>query len=191
MKNTLLAAVMLLTGCGGPLLFADLEIPEVGITLPQRTFPASSADPSRVCSADATDCIVTDLDFDVGEQVDVINDADAEYELRLTSVAIDLGATGAGTDLRGVRSVSIEALPLGASEPVVVASYVRTTSNPTPRTIAVSGDSNVDLAPFVQAGRLRVRAKMSLDAPTPEFTADVLAVFSLEVKLDYGAAVGL
>jgi hypothetical protein len=192
MRNPILAAtVLLLAGCGGPLFTAELVVPEFGITLPQQAFPAMTADPSHWCSADRPDCISTDLAYDVGEQVGLLTEQDTEYELRLSDLAITLDATNAATDLSGVKSAVIEAFPPGASAPVEVASYARSTTDARPTSIAISGKTGVDLAPFVDAGQIHVRVKMNFDAPTPDFTADVLAVFYLRVKLDYGKSLGL
>src|SRR5512133_1595079 len=93
----LAAAVLLLAGCGGPLLFAELVVPEFGITLPQQTFPAMAADPSYWCAADRPDCISTDLTYDVGQQIALLTEKDTEYELRLTDLAITLDATNVAT----------------------------------------------------------------------------------------------
>ncbi|WP_242394291.1 lipoprotein [Anaeromyxobacter oryzisoli] len=193
MRKHLLAAVLLalLAGCGGPLLFADLTIPELAVTLPQQAFPGMAADPSRWC-AGQPDCVTTDLTYDLGEQVSVLTRPDVQYELRLTTLAIALDAASAGTDLRGVKSASVEVFPPDGSAPVVVASYTRAASDTaTPTSLAVSGDSTLDLSPFVQAGQLHARVSVSYDAPTPPFTADVRATFYLKVKLDYGKTLGL
>jgi hypothetical protein len=192
--KTLLAAVaslLLLAGCSGPLLFAELEIPEFGITLPAQTFPASTSDPSYWCAPDRSDCITTDFVYDIGSEVDLLDEDAVEYELRLTGLAITLDTTAAGTDLRGVRSALIEVFPPNGDAAVAVASYVRSPANPAPTSLALAGDASIDLAPFVDAGQVHIRIKMSYDAPTPEFTADVRTVFYLRVKLDYGKALGI
>jgi hypothetical protein len=191
MRKTILAALLaLLAGCGGPLLFAELTIPELAVTVAQQSFPGMAADPSRYC-AGRPDCITTDLTYDLGQQVDLLTRKDVEYELRLTDLAIVLDATSAGTDLRGVRSAVVEVFPPGSTTPVVVASYARAATNPDPNTIAVSGNSSIDLAPFVEAGVIHARVELSYDAPTPPFTADVRGAFYLKVKLDYGKTLGL
>jgi hypothetical protein len=188
----LAAAALALAGCGAvkDLFYAELEIPSVGITLPSQQFPASVADPSFWCAPALPDCIMTELTYDLGNQVDLLTDPNAEYEIRLTDLALALTANNAGTDdLRGVRSVSIEVfLPSAPADAVTVASYLRP-SGATPTAIAVTGNANVDLAPFLDAGLIHVRVKMSYDAPTPAFTADVRSTFYLRVRLDYGRMV--
>ena len=192
MRKTILGAALLalLAGCGGPLLFAELTIPELRVTLAQQSFPGLAADPSLSC-AGQPDCITTDLTYDLGQQVELLTRKDVAYELRLTELAVVLDATSAGTDLRGVRSAAVEVFPPGSTTPVVVASYTRAAANPAPATLAISGDSSIDLAPFVEAGVMHARLALSYDAPTPPFTADVAATFYLAVKLDSGKTLGI
>ncbi|BDG04523.1 hypothetical protein [Anaeromyxobacter oryzae] len=184
-------ALLALAGCGGPLLYAELVIPELGMTTPSQPFPASNADPSYWCAADKPDCITTDFTYDLGQQVDLLTKKDVEYELRLTDLSIALDATSAGTDLHGVKSAAVEVIPPGTTTPVEVASYARSAANPSPTSISISGNASVDLAPFVDAGQVHVRVKMSYDAPTPAFAADIRGVFYLRVKLDYGKTLGI
>jgi hypothetical protein len=181
---------LLAAGCGGPLLSAELEIPELGLKIAQQTFPASSADPSYWCAPDQADCISTDLQYDIGSEVDLLSEKGVDYELRLTNLALVLASTGAG-DLHGVKSVAIQALPPSGGAPVTVATYARSAANPAPTSIAVSGNSSVDLAPFIQAGVAQLRLQTTFDDPTPEFTADVNAVFYLRIRLDYLKTAGL
>lgn len=191
MRHAAALAAVLLAACGGPALFAELEIPAVGITLPPQEFPGSTADPSRWCAPDRPDCIRTELVYDVGNEVELLSDENAEYEIRLTDLALALDATVTTTDLGGIRSAIFEVVPPDGSTPVVVASYVRSESDPNPTSIAVSGSSSLDLAPFLDQGQVRILVKLSLDEATPPFTAQVGAVFYLRVKLDYGRAAGL
>jgi hypothetical protein len=188
----LAAAALALSACGSvkDLFYAELEIPAVGITLPAQDFPGLEvADPGLACASDPSRCTVsTTLLYDLAEQVDLLDEPNAEYEIRLTDLALELVAGDAGADLRAIRSVSVEvflpAAPPG-SDPVVIASYLRPTGA-APAAIAVTGNSNVDLAPYLEAGKLNVRVRMAYDALTPAFTADVRGTFFVRVRLDYG-----
>ena len=187
MRHALLAASLLLsTGCGGPLLFAELVIPEVELTLPAQPFPASVAAPSAWCDATRPSCIATDLSYDLGQELELFTRPQAEYELRLTTLAIALSTTRGG-DLGGVTSTTILAYPPGGGAPVAIARYERSPSDPAPTTIAVAGNPEIDLAHFLEAGRIRLRVELSYDARTPAFDADVTADFHVRVQLDYGA----
>lgn len=186
MRHALLVAILLSTGCSGPLLFADLEIPEVELTLPAQSFPASVAAPAAWCDATRPSCIATDLTYDLGAELDLFTRPEAEYELRLTALAIALTATESG-DLGGVRSVGVLAYPPDGGAPVAVARYERSPADPAPTAIAVTGDADVELARFIEAGQIRLRVELSYDARTPAFDADVTADFYVRVGLDYAA----
>ncbi len=192
MRHALAAAALLLTACDS-LFTAELQVPVIRVTLPSQVFPASDTTiPENWCdpSAPATPpCIATTLDYDLGGEVPVLNEENVTYDLRLTDVALALSATEIGKDLSGVRSLTIAVLPDPASSTsgFVVATYTRPPGTVAPTSIAVTGNANVDLGPYLDAGRLPVRIELVLDAGTPEFTADVAAGFSLEVALDYGA----
>jgi predicted small lipoprotein YifL len=193
MKKILLAALALsplLAGCGGPLLFAQVEVPQVKITLPSQEFPATDAGSQYWCTPTQTqpDCIAMSLAYDLGAQLPVVTEQNVTYAIRLTSLAIALATTSGGTDLGGVKAVAVRVRDAAAGgDGVVVAGYARSDADPNPTAIAVTGNSNVDLAAYVQSGELDVRVEMTYDAPTPAFTADVTSTWSLDVKLDWGA----
>lgn len=186
-------ALVLATACSGPLLYAELEVPEVGVTIAQQSFPASSADPSFWCSPDqatAEECLVTELSYDLGEEVELLTEDDVDYDLRLTGLGLQLAASETG-DLGGVRRVEIFAVPPGGGAPVLVAAYARVDGAEPPARVEVSGNSNLDLAPYLDSGKITLRVEMSVDGATPAFTADVMAVFYVRVRLDYGASLGI
>jgi hypothetical protein len=192
MRHALLAATAalpLVTGCSDPALFAQLDVPEVRITLPSQSFPATDAAAQYWCSPTQTQpsCIATDLSYDLTTQLPIVNKPNVSYELRLTSVSIALSANASGTDLAGVKAVSIRIMDPQSTGGVVVASYTRSTADPHPTSIAVAGDSSVDLAAYVRSGQLPIRVEMTYDAPTPAFTADVTSTYELQVKVDWGA----
>ncbi len=188
----LLALAAALPGCGDPLLFAELQVPKIRATMPQQSFPASdTTNPADWCSATQTDppCIQTSIDYDLGGMVPILNDPSVTYDLRLTDVAVTLSATEVGKDLSGVRSASVSVLtnPADPTSEVAIASYVRPAGTTAPTTIAVSGNSNLDLGPYLRGGVLKVHAELVIDKPTPAFLADVTSGLSLEVKLDWGS----
>lgn len=185
------AATAVLPACDGPLLFAELNVPELRATLPSQSFPASdTTDPADWCSAAQTDppCIQLTMDYDVGGMVPLLNEPNVTYDLRLTDVGITLSATELGKNLSGVSRVTISALadPNDPASTVTIAAYVRPPGGNPPSSISVSGNSSLDLGPYVRGGLLRVHAELVIDQPTPAFLADVTSGFSVEVKLDWG-----
>ncbi len=191
-RLALLALAAALSGCDGPLLFAELQVPTVRATMPAQAFPASdTTDPADWCSIVQTDppCVQTTIDYDLGGMVPILNDPSVTYDLRLKEVAVTLSATEAGKDLSGVKAASVTVLtnPADPASAVVIASYVRPAGTVAPTAIAVSGTSNLDLGPFLRGGVLRVHAELVIDKATPAFLADVTSGLSLEVKLDWGS----
>jgi hypothetical protein len=189
----LAALAAALSGCGGPLLYAELEVPTLRATMPEQAFPASdTTNPADWCAAvqdPVNPCIQLTTDYDLGGMVPILNEPNVTYDLRLTDVAITLAATEVGKDLSGIQRVTLSALadPNDPSSTVVIAGYVRPASGNPPQAIAVTGNSNLDLGPYLRGGVLKVHAELVLDAGTPAFTADVTSGFSLLVTLDYGS----
>ena len=198
MRAALPAALLLLAGCDGPLLWAELQVSEIHVTLPGQEFPASdTTDVRYFCDPGAPQafppCIGMTLDYDLGASVPILDEQDVTYDLRLTDVALTLAATQTVTgtkDLSGVKQVTIRVLadPAIPGAGAVLATYVRPPLTAPVSAFAVTGNSNLGLGPYIHAGRLPVRVELVIDSagPTPAFTADVQAGFSLEVKLDYG-----
>jgi hypothetical protein len=195
MRHALLAAIAalpLVSGCGGPLLTAQLDVPTVRITLPSQSFPATDAAAQYWCSPSQPPtptqaCIATQLSYDLGAQLPVVTEKNVSYTLRLTSLSIALQAASSGT-LAGVKSVAIRLQdPQSAGAGVVVASYTRSASDLSPTSIAVAGDSSIDLSGYVLSGQLPIRVEMTFDSPTPSFTADVTSTYELGAKVDWGA----
>ena len=125
---SLLVAAALLAGCGQPLLSAQLEIPDIRITQPARSFPATNPLPSDLCDAATPGCIKTDVAYDLAAEVPVFGEPGVDFDLRLTDVALNLVAdpdplsTLAGpADLRGVLSARVMIQPPGATTWTVVA----------------------------------------------------------------------
>ncbi len=189
-RAALLAAAALLSGCGQPLLSMQLDVPEVRITSPGHDFPATNApfDSSVVlCEPTSTDCVVSDAEYDIGEQVPVLSERGVDVDLRLTDVALHL-VPGPGGDLSGILEVLVELQDPASGGWTVVASYTKPSHAP-PSDISVAGNSNLQLAPYLASGKLLARVEVSLDlaAPQPGFTANVEAGFSLVVTVSYDA----
>lgn len=192
MRHALAAAALLLAACDGPLLYVELEIPEIRVTLPSQSFPASDASiPDAWCDPTGQTfppCLAVGLDYDLGAEVPIFEEENVTYDLRLTDVAVSLAATEVGKDLAGVKLLRVRVLqdPLDPASGVVVAAYARA-DGAAPASIAVTGNANVDLGPYLRTGLLPLRFELVVDQPTPAFLADVEAAFSVSAELDYGA----
>ncbi len=180
-------AALLLASCGGPTLFAEIEIPELHVTLPSQQVPAFDApDVSSWCDPAGIGnppCVKLDTTYDLAAQVPALDKSGITTELRLTDLALTFvqSTGGAISDFSHVQSVAV----LVGSPAVVVASYTRTSTATPPTTISVSGKANLDLASYLAAGKLPFRVQVVVDGGTPAFTADITAGFYVRVKMDY------
>lgn len=195
MRHALAASALLFAACGGPLLFAEVQVPDLQITLPSQSFPAVATSlPTDWCDPTVQgnpQCLGLTADYDVGAQVPALTEKAVSYDLRLTRVAITLSAVqqpGAPVDLSGVESATIRVLadPAIPGSGAVVASYLKVPGS-TPETIAVTGNANLDLGPYLDAGRLPVRVEVYVSNGTAAFDADITVGFSLVVNVDWGS----
>jgi len=191
-------AAALLTSCGGPLLFAEVEVPDLRVTLPPQSFPASGTalpanwcDPSLPVNTNPP-CVAISASYDLAAQVPAFTKPGVTYELRLTDVAFILSGTqtnpAAPPDLGGIVSAAVRVGvdPAVAGSGTIIASYART-GNPHPTSITVSGNANLDLAPYITSGKLPVRVEVVVDNTTPAFDANILAAFYVRITLDWGS----
>lgn len=194
MRTLALAALLLATACGKPLLYAEVEIPSATIQVPQQVFPAITT--ADVCTAPgsgaANRCAATIIQYDLGQDFrDLIQDAHT-VDLRLTELAIDLTSTSIANFDNVVRVV-ISAEGRDATTPAVeLARYERDPAAPSATAIAVAARSTINLGSYVQAGFIGIRAELEVGSGgLPEFTADVTGDFYLLVTLDWGKKAGL
>jgi len=171
-------------GCGGPILFAELELPDVEGTLPQYTFPG---DPLGLSTA-------TDVAFDVGANVPALTDPNVELEVRLTRMTLVLDTSGPLSSFDGFQTVTISALhPSGdPARDVVLLEYVKPAGATGITRITATSETDADLEPFLVDGVIDLRAAYQSDGvnptlPTADWTADLSAELRLQARLDYGA----
>jgi len=194
MRHAFAAAALLLAACDGPLLFAEIQIPDLQVTLPSQSFPAVNASlPADWCDPTLqTDppCLALDADYDIGAQLPAVTEKGVSYELRITSCAITLSAVqqaGSPPDLSGIESATIRVIDDPATgSGAVIASYVKP-PGAAPTTIAVTGNANLDLAPYLVSGVLPVRVEVVVSNGTAAFDADITAGFSVVVNVDWGS----
>ncbi len=200
MRTLALAALLLATACGKPLLYAEVEIPSAVIQVPQQTFPSTlSPIPTDFCTADPafpTDpgntCLQKSIEYDLGADFrDLVEDA-ASFELRLTELSIALSATNLLDDFGSVKRVRIVAEGRDATQPSIeLARYVRNDALPPARSITVGTRSSVNLGTYVLGGFIKIRSELEFEQDIPEFTADVTGDFYLKVTVDWGKQLGV
>lgn len=189
-------AALLLAGCDGPLLFAEVEVPELRATLPSQHFPATdTTNPADWCDPlgiGFPPCVAVTAAYDLAAQIPSLTEPGVTYELRLTDVALTLSTQAGGpSDLSGIvrATVIVGYDPAVPGSGTIVATYVRPPSPGSPSTVAVSGNANLDLSPYVKTGQLPVRVEVEIDNSMPAFDADILAAFYIRVTLDWGSLI--
>jgi hypothetical protein len=181
----LLPAAALLAACGHPLLGAELEVPEVRITSEPRQFPAIEfVAPQDFCTA-AEDCLFHEVEYDLGEEVPLLDDEGVSVDLRLTGIALHLVSTSAPW-LDAVDSIRILLRQPGSGDLVVLASWTNPGAAPTEE-IHVASGSGRDLGPYLDDGRIAARFEIDFDTTQPmaAFTATLEAGFSVDLAVDY------
>lgn len=202
MRPTALAALLLLSACGKPLLYAEVEIPKATITVPQQAFPfvdlpLPGVPPVDGCTPDpdrnpANACLQQTIEYDLGSDFrDLVKDAE-RFDLRLTRLGIVLAPTAGFPDFGSVVRVRVLAEWRDASRPPLeLASYTRDPAVPHPASIDVGARSTVNIGDYVQGGFIRINAEMEFDQSIPGFTADVSGEFYLKVLVDWGKKAGV
>lgn len=197
MRTLALAALLLATGCGKPLFFAEVEIPNASLKVPEQSFPSTiSPSPVDLCPDGATipgnTCVWQTIDFDLGQDFRDLIEHATEVNLYLLQLGIALSATDPLADLSAVQRVRVVVgTPDGSLPDTELAVYDRDPSAPPSREIAVVAQTGTNIGPYVQAGKVNVTALLEFDQAIPAFTADVTAQVKLLVTVDWWAAGGL
>lgn len=172
----LLVALLALPGLGcEKLLFAEVESPRACVSLAGVSFPGTLG----------ASGLATQLSYDLGAELPVIDEPDVEYELRVLDMRI---TPSAGTDLSGVEHLRVLVVPPDGSAlaPQEIVRYDRAAEGAVPE-IDAAGDTGVDLGPYLDSGRLDLRAEYEgASLPAEDWTAAVEGCFHLRARVDYG-----
>lgn len=168
------ALLAALAGCG-PVLFAELEMPSVLVTLPQYEFPSVVGSASK------------QVTFDVGANVSVINEPNVDYDLNLNEMTIVL-RSGPFTSFDTFDSVKITAIRTGQPDLVLI-EYANPHTTMGMTSVTARSSTGADLKPYLDAGKITVMAEFTSSLLTPAgiWYADISADLYLRVRLDYGA----
>ncbi len=183
MRKLLIAlpALALLSSCG--LFFAEVEIPNITMTLANTAF-----DPILIPGG----TMAKEIDFDLGNDITLITEKGVTFELRLLAMSLVLTATSGLGDFGDIESITVTVLtPTGQTLPeeALLATYVKAPppADQNPTSIAVVASSNVDLSPYLLAGALKLRfqATSSATGVIPAWTGDVGSEFYLRLRSEY------
>jgi len=169
---------LLLAGCG--MLYAEVEIPTVELTLPKETIPGSGGDTTF-------DKIFT---YDLGKDISVITENDVTVTLRLQSLTIASDAV----DLYGVQALTVRVeAPTGSALPSIdLIAYARPAGATAPiRSVEAVASGGEDLGPYLTAGALKLHVAGSGAPPVADWLGRVTAAFYLKVRYPYGKQIKL
>lgn len=173
--------LLALAGCGGPVLFAELEMPSVLVTLPQQQFTGVTPPATQTST----------FNFDVGANVPIVNEPNVTLDLKLTrmTLVLDTANPANPANFDNIDSIVISAVaPAGSGlSNLELIRWDRLGATGLTR-IEASSATGADLKPYLSAGRIDVEASYTGSGlPTADWTADVSADFRIKVTLDYGA----
>ncbi len=197
MRTLALAALLLATACGKPLLFAEVEIPNASLKVPDQLFPSTvSPSPVDLCPDGPTipgnTCLQQTIDFDLGQDfLDLVEHA-TKIDLRLKQLGIALTEAEPLADLSAVQRVRLMVgTPDGSLPDAELAVYDRDPTAPPSREVIVAAPSGINIGPYIQGGKINVTALLEFDRDIPDFRADVTAQVKLLVTVDWWGASGL
>jgi hypothetical protein len=169
-----LACLALLgTGCG-PLFFIEAETEETCKLERGLTFPAAL--PTTV-SVEQT------VVFPLEDIADALPDGDTEATLRLKR--FELTPTQGSPDLRGIERALVSLRKPGQTGLTPLLEYRRASTQTSPRSLAATGSSAVDLADQIREQELELVFEARGSLPPQEWKADFRACAGLQVKVDY------
>jgi hypothetical protein len=180
MKKILLAlSLFSLTGCGGPMFFAEVEVPEVCKSLLAQDFPAAPVPGFQGTLS------FPPFTLDFGDSVPLTNDEKLEATIRILSG--HLSATSGVSNLDFVDAASIRLLPPASSTlpPLSVVDYTRPAGAPSSNSIEITDASDPDIFPYVQAGAITLEISLTGTLPTTAWSADISACAGAKAKYRY------
>ena len=177
LRRALVLPLLLLSACG--MLDARLEARTACFTLPEYAIPGATG----------TGELSAPLALDLGEALPFLSEPGVRYRLRLRDVTLGLESSAAVADLGGLDVFAVSAIaPAGSAlpEPELVRYERPPGADPRPASVTAPATSDVDLAPYVDAGLLRLGASARGALPSSPWRATVTACFLLEVDVEYG-----
>jgi len=168
---------LLLSACG--MLDARLEARTACLTLPEYAIPGAAGAGE----------LSTELSFDLGSALPILSEPDVRYRLRLREATLAVASSAAVADLGGLDAFAVSAVaPAGSAlpEPELVRYERPAGGDPRPASVTAPATSDVDLAPYVDAGVLRLHAAARGTLPPSPWRATVTACFLLDVDVEYG-----
>lgn len=170
------------TGCGNPILFAELDEPSICKTIPDVVF-----DPS----VPGTD-LRKDFPLSLKDFLPLFTYEGASTTIQLQELVFN--AKEGITDFNSVEQATVTVVgPDGSAlPPAVPGQYAKDASNLPGRTLVLPGQAAVDLVPYMNTeATLNLQNIMTGSLPTNPWTADVRGCLRMKARMNYGSKFGL
>jgi len=181
----LTAAAFAVAGCGGqPLLYADFDEPSICKTVVDVPFePAVPGVDLKLA-----------FELPVGQYIPLFDNPDAKVTVYLNEVSF-LAKSGIDS-FDAVQSAAISVLPRDTASQTAqtVLNYAKNTTRLPGTTLAVGGERDIELGPYLSADadkKAKLETVMAGALPTHYWTADVTVCFHMKVHLNYARSIGL
>ncbi|MBI5070520.1 MAG: hypothetical protein HZB56_20010 [Deltaproteobacteria bacterium] len=186
MARALIAALaaVLLSSCGEPLLYAEMEVASVAVTQTLPTLPGSPPVdvPTTPLPADGFDLKLGDIKLGGETEKSRVTLNGAVFEI--------LNPTSPETTFAGIRRAELILLPaVGTSgPPVTLALYDRARDGAATTRLAMQPVGAVNLLPYLSAEQVRVQVVVGGVAPGPlggTWTADLTVDLHVKARVEY------
>lgn len=178
MRTALFASLALaLTGCGDPLLFAEVEDKQICLTMPSQTIPGAGP-----LSPDLPEQTVTyDGSLDLGSAIPGLDTKGTTGTIK--SISLHVNST---TDMSVIRRADVN-LSSVAGEPATLYMHYDRGQEPTtdPHDLTMIIDADVNLFQRLAGGKsIDYHISFTGSPPAADWTADVVACVSAKVQID-------
>ena len=172
MRTALFASVALaLSGCGDPLLFAEVEDRQICMTLPGQSIPMAPPDIGE-------HTVSWQGSLDLGSAIPGLGDKGTTGSIK--SISLQVNST---TDMTKIRRADVELTAEGQA-PTPYMHYEQQASA-SPNVLSMTIDDDIDLFARLAGGeKIQYAISFTGEPPTVAWTADITACMSAKVKLD-------
>lgn len=188
--KALLLALAVATGCGDPLVFAEVEEPRACITQPGQTFPGLTTlgvppgTPQPLPVALPFTLSHEDT-FDIGKTILAVKGAGTSGSMKALDFALEASTN---VDLGGVTTATVTVLPPDAASTLPERAILSLTGagHPAANKLLLSG-SGVNILPYVLTGKLHYRFDAdgsTQTLPEDDWSSSLTLCLYLKVKSD-------
>jgi hypothetical protein len=176
-----------LVGCGGPVMYVEVEEPRVCKNLGELTFPGA---PPGVTELRQT---FPEFDFSSFNLPTITQGGELDAETRLIEVSLNAGE--GILDFNNWETAALSIIPASGStlETREVVTYQKDPAALPGRTMAITAEENVNLLPYLtESGNvISVDAVMTGVFPEADWTAEIKGCLYMRARYNYATQAGL